>query len=165
MTGEQARRRMRDARIARLATLPGPHLVPVCLAVHHETIYSAVDDKPKRGSWLRRLENISRDPAATVLADHYEEDWSRLWWVRADCVGRVSGPPDEDHARGVELLRDKYPQYGSHRLSGPVIVLAVVGWSWWEAGADGAGDRNGDEDDTSGDAAGDKSVGTPESAA
>ena len=84
---DEARRRLAAARVARLATVGGPgspHLVPVTFAVAGDRIYSAVDAKPKTTRDLRRLRNIRADPRVAVLADHYDEDWSRLWWARAD---------------------------------------------------------------------------------
>ena len=47
-------------------------------------LYSAVDHKPKRSRALQRLENIAANPAVSLLVDDYAEDWSKLWWVRAD---------------------------------------------------------------------------------
>ena len=77
------------ARVARLATVTpdgSPHVVPIVFAVDGDTIYTAVDGKPKRSRQLQRLANIAAHPRVTVLADRYDEDWSQLWWVRADGV-------------------------------------------------------------------------------
>src|SRR4051794_4921374 len=83
------RERFAAARVARLAT-SGPHIVPICFALDGDTIWSAVDAKPKRTRALRRLENIARDPRVSVLTDHYDDsDWSRLWWARADGTATV----------------------------------------------------------------------------
>ena len=79
--------RFASARVARLATVDaggGPHVVPITFAVDGDVIWSAVDDKPKRSRELKRLANIRSNPAVSVLADHYDDDWTRLWWVRAD---------------------------------------------------------------------------------
>src|SRR5712692_6363268 len=81
------RARVIDARVARLGTIGAtgaPHLVPFCIALDGDVLYSAVDRKPKRSVRLRRLENAAAEPRVCVLVDHYEEDWSRLWWVRLD---------------------------------------------------------------------------------
>jgi PPOX class probable F420-dependent enzyme len=120
------RDRFLTARVARLATA-GPHLVPICFALDGETIWSAVDAKPKRTRALRRLDNIARDPHVSVLVDEYSEDWSRLWWARADGVAAVheSGP--------AELLADRYPQYRESPPAGPFIAVAVERWSGWSA--------------------------------
>lgn len=78
------RERVAAARVGRLATLDAegrPHLVPICFVLERETLYSAIDEKPKRSKRLKRLENIRRHPEVTVLVDHYEEDWTRLWWA------------------------------------------------------------------------------------
>lgn len=128
-----AARRFADAAVARLATVGptgAPHLVPVVFAVDGDVIYTAVDGKPKTTQRLRRLTNIAANPAVSVLVDHYDDDWSQLWWVRADGVAAVH---DDDAAadRGRALLRAKYPQYQTVSLDGPVIVIAVRHWANW----------------------------------
>src|SRR5205823_4279080 len=73
------------ARVARLAThnaRGGIDLVPCAFAfVDDDTIVTAVDHKPKRTVRLQRLENIRKNSGVTVLIDHYDDDWSTLWWV------------------------------------------------------------------------------------
>jgi PPOX class probable F420-dependent enzyme len=140
VTPEEARRRFAAARVARLATADAagrPHLVPVVFAVAGETIVSAVDDKPKRTTRLRRLANVSENPAVALLADHYDEDWSALWWVRAEGVARILEPGDPEAARVVELLRDRYPQYRERPPAGAVLAVDVARWSGWEARSGG----------------------------
>jgi PPOX class probable F420-dependent enzyme len=63
--------------VARLATTDPdgrPHLVPIVFAVDGDTLYSAVDRKPKRSRTLRRIENARARPDVTILVDQYEED-------------------------------------------------------------------------------------------
>jgi PPOX class probable F420-dependent enzyme len=121
--------------VARLATLGGPgppHIVPVTFALSGDRIYTAVDAKPKTTRDLRRLRNIRAHPQVAVLADHYEEDWSRLWWVRAD--GRASILEDPgDMAGPVRLLAGRYPQYHRSPPAGPVIRVLVDHWAGWAA--------------------------------
>jgi PPOX class probable F420-dependent enzyme len=123
------------ASVARLATIDSngrPHLVPVCFALDGETFYSAVDQKPKTTTRLRRLDNIREHPEVAVLIDHYEDDWSRLWWVRLRGRARVvDGGPD--HERGVTLLGKKYEQYRTAPPTGPLIVVSVDEWRGWSA--------------------------------
>lgn len=121
------------ARVARLATAGAdgrPHLVPVVFAVHQHVIYTAVDAKPKTTQRLRRLANIERNPRVSLLVDHYEEDWTQLWWVRADGDATIH---HEGAARdaGQNLLRAKYAQYESVSLTGPVIAVVVRRWGSW----------------------------------
>jgi len=134
MTSEEARDRFAGARVARLATADAagrPHLVPIAFAVAGDTIYSAVDAKPKRTQALRRLANVRANPAVSLLVDHWdEEDWSRLWWVRADGLGRVLDPEDPEARLAVELLRERYPR---QRADGEVLAVAVERWSGWTA--------------------------------
>ena len=77
---------------------------------------------------LQRLANVEANPHASLLADHYEDDWTRLWWVRVDGTARVT-----DDARALDLLQRRYTQYADNRPAGPVIALAVARISGWEA--------------------------------
>jgi PPOX class probable F420-dependent enzyme len=131
----QARRRFTAARVARLATVSAqgqPHLVPCTFAVDGEVIYSAVDAKPKSTTNLQRLRNIAANPNVTVLTDHYAEDWSELWWVRAD--GQASVIEDPAAMAGpIRLLAARYPQYITSPPGGPVVAIRVSRWAGWSS--------------------------------
>jgi PPOX class probable F420-dependent enzyme len=137
MTPEAARERFAAARVARLATADAkgrPHLVPMVFVLAGETIYSAVDAKPKRTDRLRRLANAAANPHVALLADHYDDaDWTALWWVRADGVARVLAPEDEEAVRAVDRLVARYAQY-REAPHGPVLAVDVERWSGWSAG-------------------------------
>jgi PPOX class probable F420-dependent enzyme len=140
----QARERFAAARVARLATISldgRPHLVPIVFAVDGEVIYSAVDAKPKRTRSLQRLANIAANPAVSVLADEYHEDWTQLWWARADGTARVL----DDATAAVALLSARYPQYRAAPPPGPAIAIAVTAWSGWAASAPDLGGRLDDQ--------------------
>jgi PPOX class probable F420-dependent enzyme len=127
------RSRVAAAEVGRLATVTTdgrPHLVPCCFVLHDDTIYSAVDHKPKSTQHLRRLTNLRANPNATLLVDHYADDWSTLWWVRADGTGRIldAGP---DLAAAIALLVAKYHQYRDEPPAGPVIAIDVNTWRAW----------------------------------
>jgi PPOX class probable F420-dependent enzyme len=135
MTAEQARERLARARVARLATVSAdgrPHLVPVTFAVSDDRIVSAVDAKPKTTRSLRRLANIQANPLVAVLADDYSEDWSRLWWARADGEALIVSDPAA-MAGPLELLAGRYPVYRTSPPPGPVIMIRVTAWSGWSA--------------------------------
>jgi PPOX class probable F420-dependent enzyme len=126
------------ARVARLATVGptgAPHLVPMVFALVGDVIYTAVDAKPKRHTGLRRLSNIAAEPRVSVLADHYDEDWTVLWWVRADGVARVLDVADPAARAGLTALVERYPQYRVDPPPGPVIAVEVRRWSAWSAAA------------------------------
>jgi PPOX class probable F420-dependent enzyme len=131
----QARARFGRARVAYLATADGngrPHLVPIVFAMGDgDVLYSAVDRKPKTSSKLKRLANIASNPRVAVLADHYEEDWTRLWWVRADGTARIATGAEAEVALG--LLASRYPQYAADRPPGPVLAVDVRTWTGWSA--------------------------------
>jgi PPOX class probable F420-dependent enzyme len=123
-----------SARVARLATVGAdgrPHVVPICFALDGDRLYTAVDEKPKRTRRLKRLANIEANPNVEVLIDHYEEDWSRLWWVRLRGRAQVV---DHDE-RALALLTTKYAQYREHPPRGPFIVVDIEKRMTWSAGS------------------------------
>jgi PPOX class probable F420-dependent enzyme len=136
VTREEARRRFAAAHVARLATVGSdgrPHLVPITFVVVGDTVYSAVDSKPKRTTALRRLANVRDNPRVAVLVDRYDDDWSRLWWVRADGAGRVLDPADAEAGAAIGELARRYPRYRTERPAGPVLAIDVDRWSGWSA--------------------------------
>lgn len=141
MTDEQARRRFAQARVARLATADAegrPHLIPMVFTLVSgpttgDTVYSAVDAKPKRSRALRRLANIAANPRVAVLVDHYADDWYALWWVRADGTGRVLDAGQPEARDAIARLAARYPQYREQPPEGPVVAIDVTRWSSWSA--------------------------------
>ena len=127
------RRRVSEARVARLATVRPdgvPHIVPCCFAIDGDIVYSVVDAKPKSTLALRRLENVRRTPSVALLIDHYTEDWTTLWWIRLDGTASVVESGDvREHA--LERLREKYEQYVREPPPGPVIAINVGSWRAW----------------------------------
>jgi PPOX class probable F420-dependent enzyme len=132
--------RLARARVARLATVRPdgrPHVVPLVFAlvdhVDGPVAYWAVDGKPKAGPTLQRITNLEANPAAELLADGYEEDWSRLWWVRASVTGREVLDPDE-RSQALEALAEKYPQYRADPPQGRIFCLEVTDVRGWSGG-------------------------------
>ncbi len=135
MSPDEMRARVGPAQVARLATVTitgAPHLVPFCFVLDGDALYSAVDRKPKRSPRLRRLENAAAEPRVCVLVDHYEDDWSWLWWVRLDGTAMRLEPGSETD-RALAALTGKYPQYRSEPPDGPVLRIDVQRWSGWAA--------------------------------
>ena len=135
MDEREARERFAVGRVARMASIGpdgAPHLVPIVFALDGDEVLSVVDAKPKRSPELKRLRNIASDPRVTLLVDEYDEDWQRLWWVRADGQARVEeeGPVRD---RALELLRAKYEQYRTSWSEpvGAAVVVRVERWRWW----------------------------------
>jgi PPOX class probable F420-dependent enzyme len=127
--------RLTSARVARLATTDPdgrPHLVPIVFALEGDTLYSAVDRKPKRSKKLRRIENARERPDVTILVDHYDEDWQQLWWVRLRGRARVLDDGAE-RAHALALLQEKYPQYRSEPPDGPVLAVDITDVRSWKA--------------------------------
>jgi PPOX class probable F420-dependent enzyme len=135
---EEAIARLRAARVGRLATVTPqsrPHVVPFVFAILEDgdslRAYWAVDRKPKRSSRVQRLRNIERNPAAEIVVDGYDEDWRRLWWVRAAGTGRVVDSLAEREA-ALAALRAKFPQYVVVSPSGPVVAIDIERVTGWE---------------------------------
>jgi PPOX class probable F420-dependent enzyme len=129
MSTAAAKASFASTQVARLATADAsgnPHIVVVTFAVEDDIVYTAVDQKPKRTRDLKRLRNIRERPEVSILADRYEDDWTRLWWVRADGRALITDercPP----------LMAKYPQYRVSPPEGPVIRIKVTRWTGWTA--------------------------------
>lgn len=138
----EIRTRLEKARVARLATLDPerkPHAVPICFVFDGSVFYSAIDRKPKRSapSQLARLKNIKETPQVALLVDHYDEDWTRLWYVLVRGEAElVSSPPE--HERAIQLLRAKYPQYDTNMLAhdAPVLRITPLRITAWGQGLD-----------------------------
>ncbi|GAA2481651.1 TIGR03668 family PPOX class F420-dependent oxidoreductase [Terrabacter carboxydivorans] len=128
------RARFAAARVARLATVRPdgrPHLVPVVFAVSGDLVWSAVDDKPKSTRALQRLANVEANPSVALLVDHYDDDWTQLWWVRAEGPADVLELGAAGTAEALDSLAQKYPQYAARRPAGPLVRVSVTRWSGW----------------------------------
>jgi PPOX class probable F420-dependent enzyme len=136
---DEARRRFATGAVARMATLRADGtaaLVPVVFEVMGDRIVSLVDPKPKRTPELARLRHIERDPRVTLLVDLYEENWSRVWWARAEGTARVVGDGAERDEAMVRL-RAKYQQYESlDDPFGDAVIVDVTRWSGWSASSE-----------------------------
>ena len=109
-----------------------PHIVPITFAIEDHVLYFAVDAKPKRTTDLKRLRNIAANPAVSILVDHFEDEWDRLWWVRLDGRARIVTDRDEIE-RALMLLAERYPQYRKNRPPGPVVAVAIDSATGWAA--------------------------------
>jgi len=124
------RAKLETARVARLATLDAkrrPHLVPICFACDGNVVYSAIDRKPKRvaPNRLARLKNIKKTPQVALLVDHYNEDWTRLWYVLVRGEAELVSAPAE-RKRAIQCLRAKYPQYSPDMLDDDAPLLRIT---------------------------------------
>jgi PPOX class probable F420-dependent enzyme len=137
-------------REAVLATLdPGghPRLVPICFVVGdaddklgRPLLYTPIDEKPKISSdprQLARMRDLLVLPTAVVLVDRWDEDWSRLAWLRVYGRAEILEPQPhevEEHGRAVSALRAKYRQYEAQHLEDrPIIRLTIVRATSWGA--------------------------------
>lgn len=130
MDRSEAVARLTTSRLAHLATTRAdgsPHIVPVTFAISGETVVTAIDHKPKSNRRLQRLVNIESNPRVALMADHYEEDWTRLWWVRVDGEAIILAA----HRQGMDALTAKYEQYAAQTPDGPLIAFDIERVSWW----------------------------------
>ena len=135
MIEEEARRRIAAARVGRLASVSPngrPHVVPICFALSGDRVVSVVDRKPKRTVQLQRLENVRRTPDVQLVVDHYDDDWSSLWWIRISGRGRVIEYGNE-REEAIDLLVAKYRQYREHRPTEPALLIEIAQISSWQA--------------------------------
>ena len=132
---------IREHRVARLATsdLVGqPAVVPICYAFDGDRFYVALDEKPKSvpDHELKRVRNIRANPRVAIVIDHYSEDWSELVYVLITGTAEIisSSQNADEHRRAIELLREKYPQYGSMNLDErPIIKITPARVKQWAA--------------------------------
>ncbi len=127
--------------VGRLATLTpggGPHALPVVFVAADGQAYVPVDGKRKDGSPLARVRNVQTHGRACLLLDHYDPDWSRLWWVKLDGPARVETGEGALTDRVGALLEDKYPQYRDVPPFRGEPTLLVLRWArvsaWSQAG-------------------------------
>lgn len=121
-------------RVAHLATADRravPHVVPVCFAIYKRTLYITIDEKPKRGTTLKRLRNIAENPMAAIIVDRYDEDWARLGWVMLR--GRVEILSEgKEHRDAQSRLRSRYPQLRAMQIAEyPVIAVRIERVTSW----------------------------------
>lgn len=132
----EARARLRAHDHAVLCTLHprrGVDAVPVTFAVDDgDHVGIPVDTvKSKASTRLQRQRNLEADPRATLLVEHWDrEDWSRLWWVRAELVWQPGAAGRERDL--AARIADRYPQYADQPFV-QVLVLRMVGLTGWAA--------------------------------
>jgi len=136
MLTDDQRRFLDGQRVARLATADArahPHVIPICFVVAGNTVYFSIDEKPKKrtATPLKRLANIRENPFVAVVADHYDDDWSRLGWVmiqgRAEIL--ASG---EEHDRAQASLRARYRQLQAMGIEAlPVVAIRIEHAASW----------------------------------
>ena len=137
-------KRLADAPVGHLSTASKdcvPHVIPVCFALASledgAAIYIALDGKPKRAALtrLRRVRNILENPQVALVVDHYDGDWTKLWYILLTGAAELlDGEEDDRRHCAILLLREKYPQYREMDIDeNPVIKITphrVVAWAY-----------------------------------
>lgn len=106
--------------------------MPVVFALAGSMVVTSIDGKPKGEGLPARVRNIQRDPRVTLLFHHYEEDWDQLWWVRIDGEATLEFA-GKGFESGVAALRDRYRQYETVAINGPVIYIAPTRFVTWSS--------------------------------
>jgi PPOX class probable F420-dependent enzyme len=120
-----------SARVAHLATADQyarPHVVPIVFVLDRDRLYFPLDRKPKREEdWhmLRRVRNIETNGRASIVVDHYDEDWTKLAWVLLEGVATILESGEERDAAAASLAA-KYAQYAGGALDGRPVVRIVI---------------------------------------
>jgi PPOX class probable F420-dependent enzyme len=125
-------------RVGRLGTADAtgqPLVVPICYAFDGESIFSAIDAKPKMADVerLKRIRNIRENAKVSLVIDRYEEDWTQLRYVIIQGEAKLL-TGGADFSRGVDLLLAKYPQYrdmGLAREAGLMIKVTPARVTDW----------------------------------
>lgn len=135
MNRPEALRALAAARVGHLgSTRPdgAPHIVPITFAITDGTLVTMVDHKPKTTQRLQRLVNLESTPRASVMVDHYSEDWSELWWVRIDGPASIHHDGELWESSRRELAA-KYAHYARKRPEGPAIAVTIETVTSWES--------------------------------
>ena len=128
--------------VARLGQLDGAGAaqnLPFVFARADGALWSPIDGKPKKHAALDRINWIEDHPEVCVLVDHYEADWSRLWWLKLYCVGRVVRGHHEHWQVAQNALANKYSQYEDLPMfAGQPTMLRfeIKRWKSWAASGD-----------------------------
>lgn len=112
----------------------GVDAVPCVYAVDQDAWLAVPVDtvKPKASTRLQRERNLEADPRAALLVEYWDrDDWSRLWWVRAELRWEAEPAPDLVAALSARLART-VPQYRDQPFT-RVLVLRVAGVAGWAA--------------------------------
>jgi PPOX class probable F420-dependent enzyme len=131
---EWARELLATERVARLGYVDEddhPRVLPVTFAVAAGAVWSAIDEKPKRGPEPARLRHLRRRPEAALLVDVYDDDWTRLAWVQL--LGRVDVLPARSAPEAMEALAGKYAPYAERTPPGPLLRLSVERSRQWRS--------------------------------
>lgn len=111
----------------------GPAPQPVVYAVSDDGHVGVPIDrvKPKTRTRLQREDNLAADPRAALLVEHWDaEDWSALWWVRAD-LHHVGDPAAGLLEELAERLASAVPQYADRPFHRVLVcrIERLTGWS------------------------------------
>jgi PPOX class probable F420-dependent enzyme len=143
LLSDRERHFLAACRVAHLATADAraqPHVVPVCFVVAEDTLYITIDEKPKRGAPLKRVHNIAENPLVAVVADRYDDDWTRLGWVMLRGRAEILAGGAE-HDRAQALLRGRYRPLNAMRIEALAVIAVHLErvTSWGDLSVDGSG--------------------------
>jgi len=118
--------------IARLATSTSngePYLIPITFILDADRIVVVIDDKPKSDGPLRRVKNIRQNSSVAVLFDHYENDWTQLWWLLIRGDGEILEFDDfsEEQKLNIPVIfKKKYHQYKELNFNAKTFICITI---------------------------------------
>lgn len=107
-------------------------MTPIVYATEDGFLGSPVDlVKLKSSLRLQREKNLEADARANLLIERWDrDDWSKLWWVRAELrwVGEDGGGRAETLA---DRLASAYVQYRDKPFAAVLVfeITSATGWS------------------------------------
>ncbi len=108
--------------------------MPVVFVWVEPHLYTPLDRKRKRSGdprALRRAKDIEANGRVSVIVDRWDEDWSRLEWVRVDGTAEILDEGAERDLAAAALLV-KYPQYHELPLEAcPVVKVTAERVTEW----------------------------------
>lgn len=115
-----------------------PYATPVVFILHNGKIYVPLDQKPKAVSIskLKRVKNIQENPKVCFLVHHYDEDWTRLWFVMITGYATLVNGSLETIRTELKTIHNKflskYSQYNKISVGNFYIRIRINKTAYWK---------------------------------
>lgn len=115
-----------------------PYVTPVVFILHNDNVYVPIDNKPKTVSaWdLKRVKNIQENPKVCFLIHHYDEDWTKLWFVMITDYATLVNATSETLKAKLKTIHNKflnkYSQYNKISIGNFYIRIRINKTAYWK---------------------------------
>ena len=115
-----------------------PYATPVVFILHNGKIYVPLDQKPKAVTILKlkRVKNIQENPKVCFLVHHYDEDWTRLWFVMITGYATLVNGSLEKIRTELKTIHNKflskYSQYNKISVGNFYIRIRINKTAYWK---------------------------------